>query len=130
MEHALLTALLLISMGMVFYLLYINGFLVTSAKKAAMYIGTMRGRKASFTACSGYIKRVIRFKESGTIHFHFHLELSKGEVTAELLDANKQRVLRLSSSDPTASASVQASARYYLVFRFKAATGNYLLSWS
>ena len=53
MEKAIFTIVLLIAMGIVSYWLYINGYLMTNAKRAVMYVGSMRGRKASFTACTG-----------------------------------------------------------------------------
>ena len=128
MEKALPTIILLIAMGIVFYLLYINGYLITNAKRAVMYVGSMRGRKASFTACTGYTKRVVRFKESGTVRFVFDLEVSKGDVTMELLDGTKQCILRLDNIRRSAAIQVEAKKRYFLVFRFKSASGSSLLS--
>nr|MDE7297452.1 hypothetical protein [Lachnospiraceae bacterium] len=63
-----------------FYLLYINGWMIINAKRAVMYIGSRRGNQATFSSCTGYIKRVVRFRESRTYHFTFEPELSAGEV--------------------------------------------------
>ena len=118
-----------IIMCTVFYLLYINGYLVINAKRALIYIGSMGGRKATFTSCTGYTKRVVKFKESKDIHFHFDLELTKGDVTMELLDESKQCILQLDHTNQHARIHIETKKRYYLVFRFKSASGRYLLTW-
>ena len=129
MDKAVTSIFLLIAMGTAFYLLYINGFVVINAKRAVLYFGFMGGRKATFTSCTGYTKRVIKFDTGGPMNFDFHLELSKGEVVMELLDSTKQCVLKLDRTNPRATLSVDAPKRYYLVFRFQSASGNYLLTW-
>ena len=129
MEKIIAPTILLIIMGIGFYFLYINGYLVTNAKRAVMYIGSLGGRKASFSSCTGYTKRVIKFKESGSVHFNLALEISKGEVTMELLDTNKQCILQLSNTQPSSVIQIDAKKRYFLVFRFKSASGSYLLTW-
>lgn len=129
MDKIITPIILLIIMGIGFYFLYINGYLVTNAKRAVMYIGSLGGRKANFTSCTGYTKRVIKFKESGSVHFNLDLEISKGDVTMELLDTTKQCILRLSNSQPSAIIHIDTKKRYFLVFRFKSASGRYLLTW-
>ena len=129
MEKIIAPIILLIIMDIGFYFLYINGYLVTNAKRAVMYIGSLGGRKANFTFCTGYTKRVIKFKESGSVHFNIALEISKGEVIMELLDTNKQCILQLSNTQPSAVVHIDAKKRYFLVFRFKSASGSYLLTW-
>ncbi len=129
METAILTAICLIAMGIIFYLLYINGYLITNAKGAIMYIESARGKKASFDSCSGYTRRVVRFRESGTVRFVFDPALSAGSVTAQLLDAKKQMILCLSSANRSAAVQVEAKKRYYLVIQFKSATGRYQIDW-
>ena len=129
MEKIIAPTILLIIMGIGFYFLYINGYLVTNAKRAVMYIGSLGGRKANFSSCTGYTKRVIKFKESGSVHFNLALEISKGEVTMELLDTNKHCILQLSNTQPSSVIQIEAKKRYFLVFRFKSASGSYLLTW-
>ena len=116
-------------MATVFYLLYINGYLVTNAKRALVYIGSMGGKKATFTSCTGYTKRIIKFKENGEVNFHFDLELTKGDVTMELLDESKQCILQLDHTKQHARIHIESKKRYYLIFRFKSASGRYLLTW-
>ena len=36
----------------VMWLLYINGYMVMSSKRAVSFVGSDRGRRASFTACT------------------------------------------------------------------------------
>lgn len=112
--------------AVVIWFLYANGYMVISSKRAVSFVGSDRGRRASFTACTGSIKRVIRFSESRTLHADFSLTLTKGFVSAELLDDRKQPLLRLDSS-PTGSVFVEKGRRYWLIFHFQSATGDYTL---
>ena len=129
MDKALTSITLFIIMCIAFYFLYINGYVVTNAKRAIMYFGFMGGRKATFVSCTGYTKRVIKFDTTGPVHFHFDPKLSKGNVTMELLDSQKQCILQLDHANPSAVVHVDTKKRYYLVFRFKSASGSYLLTW-
>lgn len=112
-----------------FWVLYTNGFLVLSSKRALTFIGTRQGREASFTACTGQIKRVVRFSESRMFHFAFSPELTRGEVSMELLDHGTQ-LLALDSSAQTGTASVEKGRAYTLVIRFRSASGKYTLHWN
>ena len=114
--------------GILSYLLYINGYMVVASKRAFMFLGSKRGKKAMFSSCTGYIKRVIKFKESKVYHVNFGLELEKGEVALELLDEKKQIILSLNGND-TSEIEVESRKRYYMILRFKSATGNYEVTW-
>lgn len=129
MEQPILTILFLAALSVILYLQYRNGYIHVQSKRAVMYIGSIGDRHATFTSCTGYTKRVVRFKESGKIRFTFLPELSAGSVTAEILDAKKQIVLRLSSAKANAEIPVEAKKMYYLVIRFQSATGSYQLDW-
>ena len=120
--------ILLCLIGILSYLLYINGYIVISSKYAFMFLGSKRGKKAMFSSCTGYIKRVIKFKESKVYHVNFGLELEKGEVALELLDEKKQIILSLNGND-TSEIEVESRKRYYMILRFKSATGNYEVTW-
>ena len=115
-------------LGGVMYLLYINGYMVMSRKRALTFIGSQRGKKASFTACNGYIRRVFKVKESRKYVFSLDLQLSKGEMQVELLDG-KDVIIHLDADKPTEYAEITADKRYYLVFRFAKATGKYELKY-
>ena len=81
--------------GVLIYLLYVGGYLVINSKSAVMYIGSRRGKRAQFSGCNGYIKRVVKFKENREYHFVLSTELSKGEVSVELWDRSGMSVLCL-----------------------------------
>ena len=103
--------------------------MVTSAKTAVSFVGSLRGNKAAFSSCNGYMKRIVRFKEDKSYSFVLEAELTKGEITVELLDSAKQPIMCLSSNNPRAALALEKNKRYYLVFRFSSATGKYTLSW-
>ena len=51
-----------------FYLLYINGLFMLSAKIAVIFVGYIRknGEAAlQFAGCNGQVKRVLRFHKAG-----------------------------------------------------------------
>lgn len=102
--------------------------MVVSSKRSLMFLGSKRGKKAMFSSCTGYIKRVVKFKESKIYHVDFNVELEKGEVTLELLDTRKQVILSLNGSEG-AKIEVESGKRYYMILRFKSATGSYEVSW-
>jgi len=116
-------------LGGMMYLLYINGYMVMSRKRALTFIGSQRGKKASFTACNGYIRRVFKVKESRKYVFDLDLQLSKGEMQVILLDEGKNEIAWLDESRRTASPELTAGKRYYLVFRFTKASGRYELKY-
>ena len=121
--------LLVMIMSVAFYALYQNGFLVLNAKRAAMFAGSRLGKSASFTSCSGTVRRKIRFRESRRYRFTFLTELSKGEVILELTEPGGKELLRLDSSNTNGEIAVEAGKRYGLTIRFQAASGKYELEW-
>lgn len=123
------TILLFLVLGCILYLLYRNGYLITNMKKAVMFVGTRRGNQATFSSCSGYMKRMVRFKENKPYHFSLSSELTKGEMSVELLDSKKQQIMCLNENQRSADIVIDKKKQYYLVFRFRAATGNYDLRW-
>ena len=122
------TIIILCLIGILSYFLYINGYMVVASKRAFMFLGSKRGKKAMFSSCTGYIKRVVKFKENKLYHVDFRLELEKGGVMLELLDARKQVILSLNGSEG-AKIEVKSGERYYMILRFKSATGSYEVSW-
>ena len=120
--------LILAAMVAVFYFLYINGYMIINAKRATFFLGKERGKYARFASCSGYMKRVIRFKESREYEFSFETELEKGEVSVELWNGNQEKVLVLSNQGKQVI-SVDNKKRYFLILRFVSATGSYHVDW-
>jgi hypothetical protein len=98
-------------------------------KRAAMFVGSRLGKSASFTSCSGTVKRKIRFRESRSYRFRFLTELSKGEVILELTEPGGKELLRLDSSNASGEVTAEAGKRYGLTIRFQAASGKYELEW-
>lgn len=120
-------ALLGIVLTSVFIFLYNMGYMVINAKSAVSYVGSIKGNGATFTSCSGYIKRIVRFQEDKTYTFFLHAELTKGDISVELLDSAKQKIMCLTRSHPSAVMDVVKNKRYYLIVNFKSATGRYSL---
>ena len=128
-EFSIGWVLIIVGMVLLFYILYINGYMVMNSKRALMYVGVAWGKRASFTSCSGYTKRVIKLDEPRTYYFDLNLELNKGDVTVEILDRQKQCLLSLDQNTAQGSINVEKGNRYYMVVRFRAASGNYAIDW-
>ena len=109
------------------WLLYQNGLMAVNSKRAVSFVGSDRGRRASFTACTGTIRRIVRFSASKNLRMVFSPVLTKGSVAVELLDNRKQPLMRLDETCPTGSVFVERGQRYHLVFYFQSATGEYSL---
>ena len=76
-----------------FYLLYINGLLIFSAKTAAIFAGYVRrngNAQFRFAACRGQVKRVVRFPNPGIYHFTDRSEISDGTVAGKGLAAKRR----------------------------------------
>lgn len=119
--------ILAVLMAGIFVFLYNRGYMVAKSLSAVTFIGSSKGAGANFTSCSGYIKRIIRFRESGTLYYYLDAELSKGDILVELLDSDKQSIMKLNRENNHASITVESKKKYYLVVNFKSATGRYSL---
>ena len=119
--------ILLAALASIFLFLYDRGYMVINAKSAVSFIGSPKGTGASFTSCSGYTKRIVRFKADGTYTFILYADLSKGSISVELQNAAKQNVLHLDPTSRRATITVEAKKKYYLITRFQSATGCYSL---
>lgn len=128
MEKAILLIILVLAMHGAFAFLYSQGYMVLKSISAVVFLGSAKGNSARFTSCSGYLKRIIRFKEDGTNTFVLDAELSKGDISAELIDSTKQRIMKLNCANRSASVTVEKKKRYCLVIHFKSATGRYSLT--
>ena len=125
-EVILLITLVVVMLG-VFIFLYSQGYMISKSISAVLFIGSAKGNSAKFTSCSGYIKRVIKFRDNGTYTFLLDAELSKGNISVELLDFAKQPIMQLNPSNRSASITAQKKKKYYLVINFSSATGRYAL---
>ena len=129
METIILLGIMCLVMGAGMYLLYLNGWMVVNAKSAAAYVGSKRGTSASFSHCSGYVRRIVRFREDRVYTFTLDSALTKGEMTVSLLGPDKKELLRLSSDQPCMAAELERKKRYTLILHFHCATGRYGLRW-
>ena len=120
---------LCLALGLGMYLLYRNGWMIINAKSAVSFVGSAGGRAATFTRCSGYLKRIVRFPEEGRYAFDLNCDLSRGSVTASLLGPDKAELLCLTPEQPRAEVRLEEKKRYTLLLRFHSATGSYRLQW-
>ena len=127
MVEAVLIIVLAVVMLGIFILLYSQGYMVSKSISAVTFIGSVKGNGAKFSSCSGHMKRVVRFKEDATYTFVLDVELSEGDMSVELLDSTKQKVMLLNRTNRSASIAVEKKKKYYLVITFKSATGSYSL---
>lgn len=124
---------LLIFSIFLFYLLWINGLLVISRKTAVLFIGLLRLRgkcKVKCASCNGYIKKVIKIKESRIYKFNFNSNISKGNIIAEVQDKNKKTLFQIDKNNLEHDIFLDNNKRYYLVLNFENADGEIELSWS
>ena len=126
LEVVLLIILTVILVG-IFVFLYNQGYMVLKSTSAVAFVGSTRGNSARFTSCSGYMKRIIRFKADGAYTFVLDAELSKGDMSVELLDSTKQKIMQLNCANRSASITVEKRKKYHLVINFMSATGRYAL---
>jgi hypothetical protein len=111
-----------------FVFLYSQGYMVFKSMRSATFVGSMKGNSAKFSACSGYMKRVIKFKEDGICTFVLDAELSKGDMSVELIDSAKRKIMQLNCANPRATISVEKKEKYQLVIHFSSATGRYTIT--
>ena len=103
-----------------FYLLYINGLFMLSAKIAVIFVGYIRknGEAAlQFAGCNGQVKRVLT-------------EISEGAVTLQILDEKRRELISCMGMNYAAKLEVEEKKRYYMVFRFNNATGKCSVMWN
>ena len=127
MVEVVMLIILAVAMLGVFVFLYNQGYMVSKSISAVAFIGSAKENSARFTSCNGYMKRVVKFKADGTYTFVLDAELSKGDISVELLDSTKQRIMQLNCSNQSDSITVEKKKKYYLVINFRSATGRYAL---
>ena len=124
--------LILLLLPVIYYVLYINGYMISGSKSAKDFVGKNRGTNAfwtQFVECSGELKKVAKFRKSKEYKFHLDAGLADGSVSIELLDKEKQVVMCLTPESPEGTITVEKNQRYYLVYKFENATGTYELTW-
>jgi len=127
MGEVILLIIIAALMPGIFIFLYDQGYMVLKSISAVTFLGSAKGNGASFSSCSGSMKRVIKFREDGTYTFTLDAELSKGSISVELIDSAKQKIMQLNPVNRKGSAAVEKKKKYFLVITFIAATGKYTL---
>ena len=110
---------------------YFWGIAVTKSISAIQFMfwpGKNKDR-AALTACTGWVKHMGRFYESGTYTFVLDAQLSKGDAEVLLLDKKKQPLLKLNRQSPSQTIDLDEKNRYYLRWEFQNASGRCELRW-
>ena len=115
----------------VMYLLYSRGVVITKSICAVLFVLRSKREMDSVTldACSGWVRHMIRFGQSGTYEFTLDAQLSRGDAEVFLLDKHKQQLLALNRSLPVGRADLDQRSRYYLCWRFQCAAGKCQSRW-
>ena len=116
----------------IYLLLYNTGYMVTGSKTAKVFVGKNRGTNAywmQFVECSGELKRMVRFRHSKEYKFTLDASIAMGTVSVEILDKDKNAVLRLTPELPEASMIADSGQKYYTVYKFENASGAYEMRW-
>ena len=124
MSEFMILAIVFISMLVLFYFLWVNGYMILNAKRALLFVGSLRGKnkcEVSFSSCSGYVKKVIKFNESREYTFKLDGDVSKGSIHVIVENKNKETILDL--------LTVDEKCRYYLMLKFEKADGKIKLQW-
>lgn len=133
MTYVFILLAITIAFVILFYTLWIKGYLIIKRKTAKKFIGSVKFRRRlniKFTSCNGYIKKVLKIKESRNYLFSFESIIEKGNVTVEILDRSKEKILQLDRSNLEKDIFLDKNSRYYLVLRFENADGELDLSWN
>lgn len=111
------------------YILWLRGFMVISAKRAAGFIGHRRPGSwgASVTACTGYTKRTLRLLPGKTYRFTFEHTLAEGEIKV-ILSQGRQPLLAFDADTATHIITAD-SGLYTITTAFEGASGDYKLIW-
>lgn len=132
MDVFIILAAIFVLMAALFYLLWISGYMVLNAKRAVLFVGSLRGKnkcEVTFSSCDGYVKKVIKFKESRGYTFNLDGEVSKGSLHVIVETRNKEKLLELTPAVKTGFLTVDEKCRYYLVLKFEKAEGRFKLQW-
>ena len=119
--------ILAVLMAGLYFFLYNSGYMVMKSLRAVTFVGSPKGKGATFTSCTGSVSRIVRFKESGTLRYFLDAELSKGDISVEFLDADKRSIMKLNQENRHGTISVESKKKYYFIVKFQSASGRYSL---
>lgn len=109
--------------------LYRQGYITLNSKRALLFSGSIGGKKATFTSCTGRIQRIFRPKEEKKYRFSLKLTLSSGAVSVYVLGSRKEPLLVLAPERPCGEVWLEKGKSYRLRIHLDHATGSYELSW-
>lgn len=111
------------------WLLYLRGYVAVQMKRALLFMGSICGDRARFSGCTGFVRRRFPVAESRVYRFDLALELERGEAWVELLDGDKNVLMRLDSLCGHAEISLKRGRAYHLVMRYQSASGKHSLTY-
>ena len=120
---------ILLLLAAALFILYQQGLITLNSKRALLFRGSLGGKSAAFTSCTGRIQRIFRPKEEKKYRFSLKLTLSSGAVSVYVLGSRKEPVLVLTPESPWGEAWLEKGKLYTLRIHFDHATGSYELSW-
>ena len=132
MSEFMILVIVFISILVLFYFLWVNGYMILNAKRALLFVGSLRGKnkcEVSFSSYSGYVKKVIKFNESREYTFKLDGDVSKGSIHVIVENKNKDTILDLTPEIKTGMLTVDEKCRYYLMLKFEKADGKIKLQW-
>ena len=131
LNNWLYTLLFLAVLGVIIYLSYRRGYMISKSIVAAVFVSSpgSAADRATLNSCSGWVQHMGRFCKSGMYDFTFDAQLSKGDVEVLLLDRNKRQLARLNRGLPAYRIELDAKSRYYIRWEFRSASGTCELRW-
>lgn len=106
--------------------------IMTSKCIAAILFAFRPGRdgdRLALDSCTGQVRHVGYFSESGTYTFAFDAHLSKGAAEVTLLDRGKRQLMRLGPQCPAGELELNAKNRYLIHWDLNGVTGKCELRW-
>ena len=128
-KHMLMPIIIIIIIFTAVYFLCEQGIGGINMAVSLMNMTSMDCKRSRFSHCSGYMKRIARFKEDRVYHFNLDLDLSRGDFWVELIDTDGTPLVRLDRDNLSASQEMSSNKRYRLIFHFRSASGSYRLEW-
>jgi len=113
-------------------LAYFLGITITTKNiRAILFVFQPREteEKVTLDACSGWVRHMSRFFESGLYTFTLNVQLSKGNVEVFLLDKKKQPLLKFNKQHLSHTIHLNRKSKYYLQWEFESASGQCELRW-
>ncbi len=109
---------------LILYLFYFFGFIAVQQKRAMLFSGSLNGSNAKFSACTGKISRIVRFKEEKEYTIRFEKKVDKGSVWISLTDFKGDALIKCSDNESYVFTPVPKK-RYKMCIHMDRASGSY-----